>query len=139
MTSVALALLLQWTSMGSHQPRVVFDGIFMSCPDEDSYTERAFEYVVGKQTVWALHMGPRDEFALFAGAVPDDHVDHADARNRLAPAYHYGDLQTAVGGRSWSALGAHVNIVQIPGSHEDCYYFAIKVEQEARPIWAARP
>jgi hypothetical protein len=131
-----LFLLWQWTSYRDiREPRVVFDGVWVSCPEEDSYTERAFEYTVGKQVVWSLHLGPRDEFALFAGPVPPVHVEHTDTSNRLAPAYHYDDLKSRTG-RRWTALGAAVNVIQIPTSDAECYGYAIRVEQAERPTWA---
>jgi hypothetical protein len=63
-------------------------------------------------------------------------VDHENASNLLGPAFHYDDLKTVRGGRRWNALGATVNVIQIPGSDSECYAYAIKIEQAARPTWA---
>lgn len=135
---ILLWAFLQWVSMTDRsQPTIVLEGMWTSCPDGDGYTERIYEYRFKDKIQWSLHLGPRDEFALFAGAAPDGHVDHDDVNNRLLPAFHYDDVTTKTG-RHWSALGVHLSVSRLPGSFEDCYSFAVKAERDPFPTWANR-
>lgn len=128
-----LALILQAVTAFTPFPHalpVLFSGHFLSCPDADDqdehYGELAYEHQVNGKVRWTLHMGPRDEWALTVGA-PADHVQHESAFNKLAPAFHYDDIKTRVGGRNWSALGLWVNVIRVPVTDENCYAFLVKV------------
>ena len=133
-----LLLLAQWTSANDRRdPRVLLQGWWRSCPEDGGYSERIFEYYVGGKPIWHLHMGSRDEFALFTGPAPERHVDHDDPRNLLRPSFHYGDVAARTG-RNWSALGVHLNVIQVPGSTSDCYEYLVRVEQDPPPAWIRR-
>lgn len=137
--ALLLAALLQWTSstLAERTPAVLMAGTWQSCPEGDDYTERALDFTIHDRPWFSVHLGPRDQFALFAGATTDEHIAHTDARNLLGPAFHYDDLRRRTG-RHWSAasVGVHVSVAQIPGSFEDCYYYVVKIERDAPPTWA---
>lgn len=125
-----------WTSSRS-RPDVVLEGMFESCPDSDgnTYGERIYAQSVYKSKpagkhdniAFEIHLGPRDEFAVFAFDTPDGDVPHSDPRNLLGPAYHFDDVQSRTG-RNWSiaSLGLHLNVTRAGGSRPDCYsYFVL--------------
>jgi hypothetical protein len=140
-----LAAFLQWTSTtladSKREPSILMSGIWQSCPEADGdYTENARDFLVNKHPAFAFHMGPRDEFSLVVGEGASEHIPHDSPRNLLGPAYHYGDVASRTG-RNWSvaSLGLHLNVAQMPGSHEDCYMFAVRLEKDPPPTWARRP
>lgn len=136
---IVLLVFLQWVSMTDRtKPQVVLEGMWASCPreDGDGYTEKIYTYRLKDHVLWSLHLGERDEFALFAGE-SDEHIPHDSPLNLLAPAYHYEDFATKTG-RHWSALGAHLSVMRLPGSFEDCYTFSVLVERDPLPTWAHR-
>lgn len=141
MAWLLLALLAQgFVADGERRPNLLLKGAYASCPMPESdgeYTELAFQHTDGRgRVIWELHLGPRDELALFLGE-PLEHIAHDDPRNQLLPAYHYNDVETLKGGRNWSALGMHLNVVRVPGSQDDCYAFFIQVTAD-KPLRAAR-
>ncbi len=121
-------------------PEVLMSGSWVSCPLEDSadYAEKAYKFKFKERVMFTLHLGERDEFALFAGDVDD--IPHDSPLNLLGPAFHYNDLPTVAGGRNWSsaALGVHLNVIAIPPSREECYAYIIRMEKDASPVWANR-
>lgn len=141
MTALLLALLLAgqtaWTSMRS-APQTVLEGAWQSCPDGDdgAYGERVYVWRQRGRAIAEIHLGPRQEFAVFAGEVDGDRA-HTGADNLLGPAFNYEDLPTIAGGRNWALSGLHLrlNVVRGPGSFEECYSFFVKAE--AIPYTAA--
>ena len=112
-----LALLVQWTAFTDRsRPEVILEGQWQSCREDGSYTERVYD-----GTGWELHLGPDDEFAIFAG-VQEAHRDHALKTNLLGPSYHAADVQTWRGKRSWTVprLKLSFNVTQAGGSQSDC-------------------
>ena len=74
----------QFTSY-SRDPRHILEGSWQSCREADGrYTERVYDHVVNGAGQFEVHMGPKDEFAIFAG-VQDDHREHGSASNLLQP------------------------------------------------------
>lgn len=143
---IALLLALQVftpSPLSTRTAGTLMAGIWISCPQPDGdYGERAmvFTHTDGGAPWLEFHMGPRDEFAIFGGAIAaEEHIDHTSDRNLLA-GYHFGDLTTVFGGRTWNIprLGVKLNVVQMPGSYDDCYYFALKLERTTVPKWARR-
>lgn len=131
MIAALLVALLQFTPQTDHRPGVVIEGNFRSCRDADGeYSERAQEYTTGGRT-WNIHLGPRDEFAIFRGPLLDGdaHRDHADPRNLLGPAYRIADVSTWRGKRNWTipSLALAVSITQAGGSRDDCDSFWVLV------------
>lgn len=141
---IALLLALQFyvtAPIAQRGPETLAEGTWTSCPLDDGsgdYGEKALDYSVKGHPWFEIHYGPRDEFAIFAGNTPE-HIDHADERNKLRPAYHFGDLQTA-SGRNWSvaSLGVHLNVARIDGQRVECYSFIVKLERDERQTWANR-
>jgi hypothetical protein len=128
---IPLALMLQlWTST-PHRPPTVFEGNWQSCRGEDGYGERVYEHVVAGKWKWELHMGPRDEFALYDHNVDGDDHTHMGAENLLSPAFHVNDVKTMGGKRNWRipSLRLWVSIVAAGGSREDCDSFYVKIEE----------
>lgn len=129
-----LALVLQAVTaftLFPHSLPTLFEGHFQSCNDagDDGYGELAYERVEHGKVRWRFEMGPRDEFSLVVGS-PDDHIPHDSVFNRLTPAFHYDDVQTRVGGRNWSAMGLHVNVIRVPASDDSCYAFILKIDAD---------
>ena len=129
-----------FTPIPDSLPHLLY-GYFQSCPDvdavDDGYGELAYEHTLNGKVRWTLHLGPRDEWGLYVGA-PAEHLRHDSVFNRLAPAYHYGDVKTRVGGRNWSALGLHLNVIRVPTSDEACYGFLVKITADPMGKWASR-
>jgi len=85
LTSTAAASA-QFTSY-SRNPRNILEGNWQSCREADgAYSERVYEHVtvVDGVPTFELHMGPRREFALFAG-VQAEHRPHDSPANLLQP------------------------------------------------------
>lgn len=140
MTWLLLALQLYTPTLAKDRaPEVLLEGSWISCPEGDTYAEKAYQFKFKGAVLFELHMGPRDEFALFAGGWDDD-IPHTDKRNLLGPAFHYNDVPTVAGGRNWSSmtLGVHFNAIALPPSYDDCYSFVVKLEKDTSPIWAQR-
>src|SRR3954465_1303665 len=80
----ASAAAPQFTSY-RRDPAIVLEGHWQSCPEADGrYAERVYDHVVNGVGQFEVHMGPKDEFAIFAG-VQDEHRDHASPANVLRP------------------------------------------------------
>lgn len=128
-----LAPVTGWTSYRS-RPESILEGQFISCPDNDdgSYGERVFVWTVGKVNIAEIHLGPRDEFAVFAGEVEEER-DHRSPENRLGPAFHFLDVDSRTG-RNWSiaSLNLHVNVRRGDGSYPECYAWWVLVAPLAR-------
>ena len=118
----------QWTSMRS-RPDEILVGAFVSCPDNEdgSYGERVFVRRAKGKSEAEIHLGPRDEFAIFAGEVEGER-DHRSADNLLGASFHFLDVDSRTG-RNWAvpSLNLHLNVVRGDGSFEDCYTFMVLV------------
>lgn len=134
MLALLFAAVTAFTPIPS--PDALLSGHFLSCPEGETYGERAFQYQQHGTVLFELHMGPRDEFALFKGEFDGD-ADHAGRLNLLTPAFHYDDVQSRTG-RNWSAYGLHVNVVRVPVSDEDCYGFLVRVVADKGFRYASR-
>lgn len=130
-----IALLLTFATLFTparvpQQPNVLLIGNFLSCPDNDdtSYGERIWPYIVKGTTIFALHLGPGDELALFAGPEADPHEDHDARANLLFPAYHVG-LENR---RQWSIASLHVSLAVVRGGGSDpaCESFFITLRSD---------
>jgi hypothetical protein len=132
MTWLCLALVLQTNSATGFTPfhatqDAILEGAWQSCPDSDGdYGERVFVIRMHNKTIGELHLGPREQFSVFAGEVPGER-SHESAENLLRPAFHFDDVLTRVGGRNWAigALNLHLNVVSVPTSNEECYGFLV--------------
>ena len=136
---IPLLLLQLWTSYATPTDRyngVEMYGNWQSCLEDDgTYGERIHHYKdprTGK-VLYSLHLGPKDEFALFSGEESDD-VEHDSTLNLLGPAFKMFSLQPRIGGRNWTVtlphtIKLHINIVPAMGSREDCDSFVLKIER----------
>lgn len=118
-------------SPGELSSGVKLHGSWQSCRDSDGvYGERVYDHYRSGRHEWSLHLGPRDEFALYQGFGPDGDDHTHDSLNLLAPAYHANDVATWRGKRTWSvpSLRLLVNVVQAGGSRDECDSFIILVE-----------
>lgn len=70
----------------SSSARNILEGNWQSCqePPGGPYTERIYDHVVNGVGQFEVHLGPRREFAIFAG-VQDEHRDHTSHENLLQP------------------------------------------------------
>ena len=122
----------QFTSY-SRDPRHVLEGSWQSCRDSDGhYTERVYDHVVNGVGQFEVHLGPRDEFAIFIG-VQDEHREHAAAANLLRP-YRVENE----GGRAkqqWDlpSLGLRFTASLAGGSRADCESWFVVLEPLTKP------
>jgi hypothetical protein len=78
------AAAAQWISYSSN-PRNILEGNWQSCLDRSGrYAERIYDHVVNGVGQFEVHLGPKREFAIFAG-VQDAHRDHDSPENLLKP------------------------------------------------------
>jgi hypothetical protein len=73
----------QWISYSSH-PRNILEGNWQSCPEGGRYAERIYDHVVAGEGRFEVHLGPKREFAIFAG-VQEEHREHGGPANLLKP------------------------------------------------------
>src|SRR5438552_6006568 len=90
--SSALVLLFAYSAPAaqlfrsfSGNPRNILEGNWQSCRESDGrYAERVYDHVVNGVGQFEVHLGPHNEFAIFAG-VQDEHRSHASPENLLVP------------------------------------------------------
>jgi hypothetical protein len=122
----------QFTSY-SRDPRHVLEGSWESCRGNDGqYGERVYDHVVNGVGQFEVHLGPRDEFAIFPG-VQDEHREHASSSNLLNP-YRV----EPVGGRAkqrWvlPPLGLAFTATLAGGSRSDCESWFVLLEPLPKP------
>jgi len=116
----------QFTSL-SRDTHNILEGNWQSCRESDGqYAERVYDHVVNGSR-FEVHLGPRREFAIFAG-VQDAHRDHDSPDNLLKP-YRL----TPDGGRAkqrWEipSLNLSFAVTLAGGSRTDCesWYILLK-------------
>lgn len=122
----------QFTSY-ARDPRHVLEGTWQSCRDADGrYAERVYDHVVNGAGQFEVHLGPRDEFAMFAG-VQDEHRDHAAAANLLKP---YRILnETGRASQRWEvpSLSLTFTASLAGGSRGDCENWFVLLEPLKKP------
>jgi hypothetical protein len=122
----------QFTSY-SRDPRHVLEGSWESCRDSDGhYTERVYDHVVNGVGQFEVHLGPRDEFAVFVG-VQDEHREHASAANLLQPYHLEHDAGRAT--RRWElpSLSLAFTATLAGGSRSDCESWFVLLEPLRKP------
>ena len=124
-----LLLAQFWTSV-LHIAPVLLEGNWQNCADKTGYftAERAFDYCVNSKCQWTLHMGPRDEFALYQYPGPEGEHDHSTEENLLYPDIYGRDRETGRGHirKTVAELDIVVDIRQAGGSDCDSFYVLIK-------------
>ena len=81
---VARPARAQFTSYPRNSHNIL-EGNWQSCRESDGrYSERVYDHVVNGVGQFEVHMGPKDEFAIFTG-VQDEHRNHDSPANLLRP------------------------------------------------------
>jgi hypothetical protein len=119
-----LLLLAQLAIWEVVKPPVLHQGWWQSCQAE----ERVLEHRVAGHLQWELHLGPADQFALYAFKVDGPDHSHEDSLNLLGTPHH-DDLKTWTGGRQWTvpSLRLWLSIVRA-GGDVGCDAFYIRIE-----------
>ena len=112
----------------SNDPRHVLEGNWQSCRDRDGqYAERVYDHVVNGVGKYEVHMGPRREFAIFAG-VQDVHRDHESPDNLLKPFRVAMDAGRAKQRWDIPSLNLAFTVTLAGGSRTDCESWFILLE-----------
>jgi hypothetical protein len=129
---VAVPAAPQFTSY-SHDSRNILEGSWQSCREDDGrYTERIYDHVVNGVGRFEVHMGPRDEFAIFNG-VQDEHRDHASAENLLRP--YRVVMEAGRAKHKWEipSLDLAFTATLAGGSRSDCETWFVLAEPLRKP------
>jgi hypothetical protein len=103
----------------SRDTRNLLEGHWQSCRESDGqYSERVYDHVVNGSK-FEVHLGPRREFAIFAG-VQDAHRDHDSPGNLLKP--YRVTLDSGRAKQRWEipALNLVFTVNLAGGSRTDC-------------------
>ena len=112
----------------SNDPRHVLEGNWQSCRDRDGqYAERVYDHVVNGVGKYEVHMGPRREFAIFAG-VQDVHREHESSDNLLKPFRVAMDAGRAKQRWDIPSLNLAFTVTLAGGSRTDCESWFILLE-----------
>jgi hypothetical protein len=129
---VAVPAAPQFTSY-SHDSRNILEGSWQSCREDDGrYTERIYDHVVNGVGRFEVHMGPRDEFAIFKG-VQDEHREHASADNLLRP--YRVVMEAGRAKQRWEipSLDLAFTATLAGGSRSDCETWFVLAEPLRKP------
>jgi hypothetical protein len=131
----SLLVVLQLASFEAVQPPVLHQFSWQSCRQDDgSYAELALQHtaIKGAATIieWELHLGPRNEFALYDRVVnhPDDVAEpHDSPDNLLMPQFRIEDQPSI-----WRVPSLHLRITgtRAGGSRDECDSFYLRIEKE---------
>jgi len=112
----------------SSNPRNILEGNWQSCQDERvRYAERVYDHIVNGVAQFEVHLGPRREFAIFAG-VQDEHREHDSPENLLKP--YIVSMQGSRAQRRWEipSLQLAFTVTLGGGSRTDCESWYILLE-----------
>jgi hypothetical protein len=112
----------------SSNPHNILEGNWQSCQDERvRYAERVYDHLVNGVPQFEVHLGPRREFAIFAG-VQDEHREHDSAENLLKP--YMVTMQGSRAQRRWEvpSLQLAFTVTLGGGSRTDCESWYILLE-----------
>jgi hypothetical protein len=129
---VAVPATPQFTSY-SHDSRNILEGSWQSCREDDGrYTERVYDHVVNGVGRFEVHMGPRDEFAIFKG-VQDEHREHASPDNLLRP--YRVVMEAGRAKQRWEipSLDLAFTATLAGGSRSDCETWFVLAEPLRKP------
>jgi len=122
-----LASPAQFTSY-SRNSKSILDGNWQSCREADgSYSERVYDHVVNGVPQFEVHLGPKREFALFAG-VQEEHRDHDSPANLLQPYRLDGESNLAKHEWKIPSLNLMFTATLAGGSRTDCESWFILLE-----------
>ena len=132
LAATAQPVRAQWIPYSSN-PRNILEGNWQSCLDKTGrYAERVYDHVVNGVGQFEVHLGPRDEFAVFVG-VQDEHREHASPANLLQPYRLEPDAGRAT--RRWElrSLGLAFTATLAGGSRSDCESWFVLLEPLRKP------
>jgi hypothetical protein len=122
----------QFTSY-SRNPRNILEGNWQSCREADgNYSERVYDHVVNGVPKFEVHMGPRREFAIFAG-VTDEHRAHDSPTNLLQPYVLAGEGNLAQHEWKIPSLNLVFTATLAGGSRGDCESWYILLTPLGKP------
>lgn len=134
------ALLLAWAPPAAPQftsyrrdPATILEGHWQSCPESDGRSaERVYDHVVNGVGQFEVHLGPHNEFAIFAG-VQDEHRSHASPDNLLVP--YRVVTQDGRASHQWTipSLNLRFTVTLAGGSFADCDSWYVLLEPAGKP------
>ena len=116
---IASTASAQFTSYSKNSKNIL-EGNWQSCRETDgTYSERVYDHKVNGVPKFEVHMGPKREFAIFAG-VQDEHRDHGSSANLLKP-YNL-DVDGNLASHEWRvpSLNLAFSVTLAGGSRSDC-------------------
>lgn len=117
----------QFTSF-RQDPETILEGHWQSCPEEHGggFTERVYDHMVNGVGQFEVHLGPRDEFAIFPG-VQDEHRPHTSAENLLKPSRV--PMEDGRASHIWAVPSLHLtfDVRLAGGSFADCDSWYIRL------------
>lgn len=118
----------QFNSASSNSHNIL-EGNWQSCQETGNgrYSERVYDHVVNGVGQYEVHLGPRREFAIFAG-VQDAHREHDSADNLLKP--YRVLLEGTRASKRWEipSLNLAFTVTLGGGSRTDCESWFIVLE-----------
>jgi hypothetical protein len=124
----------QFTSY-SRSSRNILEGNWQSCREADGrYSERVYDHarIVDGVPTFELHMGPRREFAMFAG-VQEEHREHESPANLLQPYRLDGEGNLAQHEWRIPSLNLVFTAMLAGGSRSDCESWYILLAPLSKP------
>jgi hypothetical protein len=118
----------------AHDAATILEGNWQSCREADGrFTERVYDHVVNGVGRFEVHMGPRNEFAMF-NEVQDDHREHTSGDNLLKPS----SVPMESGPRAtqrWEvpSLGVALTVTLAGGFRTDCESWFVVLEPLKKP------
>jgi hypothetical protein len=109
-----------------HDEKIILEGNWQSCAGAGGYSERIYDHVVNGVGKFEVHLGPRREFAIFAG-VQEQHRSHDSPENLLKP-YRVPDGTRATQRWEIPSLNLAFTVTMGGGSRSECESWFIVLE-----------
>ena len=116
---IASTTSAQFTSYSKNSKNIL-EGNWQSCREADgTYSERVYDHKVNGVPKFEVHMGPKREFAIFAG-VQEEHRDHGSSANLLKP--YDLEVDGNLASHEWKvpSLNLVFSVTLAGGSRSDC-------------------
>jgi len=117
----------------SSSPHHILEGSWQSCQDgRGQFAERVYDHVVNGVGQFEVHLGPRREFAIFAG-VQEEHRRHDSPENLLNP--YRVRMENNLAKERWEipSLKLVFTVTLGGGSRTDCEAWFILLEPLGKP------
>ncbi len=117
----------------SSSPHHILEGSWQSCQDgRGQFAERVYDHVVNGVGQYEVHLGPRREFAVFAG-VQEEHRRHDSPENLLKP--YRVRMENNLAKERWEipSLKLVFTVTLGGGSRTDCEAWFILLEPSVKP------